>query len=160
MKDIEEAFHDSLQSNIQKSIAKFYHLHGVQNHFEKQKTLYDLFHKMVPNNGYNLAGGSSHTRELLAKMPEDMMDNADFEQEFLSGWQTDIPGLDVIAAERFDQLGGACWYVTYQINALKSVYTVICKYWEERAPQIHLIRNALKQGRIDEYEDVDDDDEQ
>jgi len=49
--------------------------------------------------------------------------------------------------------------VTYQINALKSVYTVICKYWEERAPQIHFIRNALEQGRVDQYEDVDEDDE-
>jgi len=133
---------NQIEFGISQSIAKLAQIYGTSHNFQKQKFLYDHFNEKVPNNGYAKIKSSEHYDEFVDKLPPEFND-ADWEEEYLLSWKTDIPAMHVISAEPFWQESKLLWFVLYLLPYPGGVYLITSKYWEHRDPQVNIVDFGL-----------------
>lgn len=144
MMEFDDSFDKTIKIEISKSIGRFAFKYGGTYNFAKQKCLFNLFNLKVPNNGYAKLKTSKVFDEIVVEMADEFSNaDIDYEKEYLMSWETELPNLNVQAAEQFYQSNEPCWFVIYQILAFDSVYMTTVKYWEKANPQISIVRTTF-----------------
>jgi hypothetical protein len=100
--EFDDSFDKTIKIEISKSIGSFAFKYGGAHNFAKQKCLFNLFHLKVPNNGYAKLKTSKVFDEIVVEMADEFSNaDIDYEKEYLMSWETELPNLNVQAAEQF-----------------------------------------------------------